>query len=79
MRRLQPGFDQLAILEGQFSCYHHDLIDNTVNAQIADWVVSCDYLYPLELGSGANRESTRYDQSTPKPSLDFDGEHHFRL
>jgi hypothetical protein len=37
---LQPGFDQLAILERQLSRYHHNFIDDTVNAQIADFRLS---------------------------------------
>jgi hypothetical protein len=41
MRRLQSGFDQLAILKRQPPRYHHDFIDDTINAQIADVRLSC--------------------------------------
>jgi len=40
MRRLQSGFDQLAVLKRQLPRYHHDLIDDTVNTQIADFRLS---------------------------------------
>jgi len=38
---LQSGFDPFAILERQLPRYHHDFIDDTVNAQIADLRLGC--------------------------------------
>lgn len=40
MRSLQPGFDQLAILERQRPRYRHDFLDDTVKAEVTDFRLS---------------------------------------